>query len=135
MPQNHIEIFTAYLDINDIPYNQVWIDTASRILQQQHSQLITFHQRWFAFYYFDQFVKGEVSLEQFMTMGDIEWSCEDQINPYIYKEEHPCYLDSITPEKITTNKDTDLVIVDATLWAYYSTKNPTQQGAGQIIIL
>lgn len=135
MPQNQIDIFIAYLDINTIPYNPVWIDTANRILQQQHSQITTFHQWGFVFYYFDQFVKGEVSLEQFMTMGDIEWSCEDQINPYIYKEEHPCFLDSITPEEITKCKDTDLIIVDATIWTYYTTKNPTQQGAGQIITL
>lgn len=130
-----LAIFWTYLDINEIPHNQSWLDLAHHILHQNHRQIITFHQRGFIFYYFDQFVKGEITLEQFMTMGDIEWSCEDQISPYVYKEEHPCYLDTITPEEVASRESSEIIIVDKTIWAYYTTKNPTQIWAGQVIVL
>lgn len=132
---HELDIFRTYLDINEIPHDEQRWELAHHILHQQHRQIITFHQRGFIFYYFDQFVKEEITLEQFMTMGDIEWSCEDQINPYIYKEEHRCYLDSITPEEVTKRESSDIIIVDKTIRSYYTTKNPTQTWAGQIAIL
>ena len=132
---HELDIFRTYLDINEIPHDEQRWELAHHILHQQHRQIITFHQRGFIFYYFDQFVKEEITLEQFMTMGDIEWSFEDQINPYLYKEEHPCYLNSITPEEVTKRESSDIIIVDKTIRSYYTTKNPTQTWAGQIAIL
>ena len=67
-----LDIFRTYLDINEIPHYEQWLELAHHILHQQHRQIITFHQWGFIFYYFDQFIKGEITLEQFMTMGDIE---------------------------------------------------------------
>lgn len=130
-----LDIFRTYLDINEIPHTDKWIEIAHRILHQQHSQIITFHQRGFVFYYFDQLLNGEITLEQFMTMWDIEGSCPDQISPYLYKEENPCYIDSITPEDVAKWKQSDIIIVGDTLWKYYTTKNPASWSAGQVIIL
>lgn len=70
-----------------------------------------------------------------MTMGDIEWSCEDQINPYLYKEEHPCYLDSISPEEVAKREKSDLVIVDKTIWSYVQSQYPEIKTKGEIIFL
>lgn len=137
MTHTHQElaIFSTYLDINEIPHDQSWLDLAHHILHQHHRQIITFHQRWFVFYYFDQLVKKEISIEQFMTMGDIEWSCEDQINPYVYKEEHPCYLDTITPEEVAKRETSDLIIVDKTIWAYVQSQYPEMKVKGEMVIL
>ncbi len=130
-----LDIFSAYLDINEIPHDQSRKDLAHRILHQQHRQIISFHQRWFVFYYFDQYIKREILLEQFMTMGDIEWSCEDQINPHIYKEEHPCYLDSIKYEEIAKRDNSDLIVVDKTVWAYYRSQHPDSEVKGEVVVL
>ena len=64
-------------------------------------------------------MKGEISHEQFITMGDIEGQDPDQINPHVYREEHPVSLTSLTPEVVSQWKDTDLVILDKVVYDYY----------------
>ena len=137
MDHNHqeLDIFRTYLDINEIPHDESRLQLAHRILHQHHSQIITFHPRGFVFYYFDQFIQHEISLEQFMTMGDVENSCEDQINPYIYKQEHPCFLDTLTLQDTKKRKDSDLVIVDATLRAYYLSQHTKTVVKDNIVLL
>lgn len=113
------DIFLTYCDINEIaitPERQSLVDT---IITQQYLSLITFHKWGFLRYYFDQLIKWEISFEQFMTMGDIDWQIEDQINPHVYQEEHPALLWVLTPELVAHwTKDT-LVVVDPLIKAYY----------------
>lgn len=80
-------------------------------------------------------VKGEISHEQFITMGDIEGQIEDQINPHIYREEHPVYLTSLTPDIVSAWTKDDLVIVDGNLMSYYEAKYGKIESEAKIIVL
>jgi hypothetical protein len=114
------DIFITYCDINEIEITsdrQALIDV---IVSQKYTSLVTFHKWGFLRYYFDQLIKEEISFEQFMTMGDIEGQIEDQINPHIYQEEHPVLLESLTPDMVSSWKNTTLVIVDPLIKAYYT---------------
>jgi hypothetical protein len=114
-----IDLFTTYLEINEIAHTPQWLEIAQLIIDQTYPQIVPFHQWWFLRYYFDQLVKHEISFEHFMLIGDIEWQIEDQINPHIYREEHPAHLDSISPEMVALWTSETLVIVDPLIYAYY----------------
>lgn len=86
------DIFLTYCDINEIEITGDRQSLIDIIISQQYTSLVTFHKWGFLRYYFDQLIKEEISFEQFMTMGDIEGQIEDQINPHVYKEEHPSLL-------------------------------------------
>jgi hypothetical protein len=66
--QNFQNIFITYCDINQIvilPERNSLIDI---IIAQKYSSVITFHKWGFLRYYFNQLIKKEISLEQFMTL-------------------------------------------------------------------
>jgi hypothetical protein len=70
-----------------------------------------------------------------MTMGDIEWQIEDQINPHVYQEENPALLEILTPELVASwTKDT-LVIIDPLILAYYNHQNGEIITDGIVLIL
>ena len=113
------DIFLTYCDINEIDVTPARQSLVDSIITQHYSSVVTFHKWGFLRYYFDQLIREEISFEQFMTMGDIEWQIEDQINPHIYQEEHPPLLKTLTPGLISSwTKDT-LVIIDPLIKAYY----------------
>jgi len=116
-----IQLFDLYCDINDIVIEHS-SDIVQAIITQQHNKIITYHRYGFLFYYLDQFVRGEITHEQFITMGDIEGQIDDQINPHIYREEYPIYLTTLTPELVTQWKSDDLVVIDQLLYDYYLSK-------------
>jgi hypothetical protein len=114
------DIFVTYCDINDLTITPARQELITTIISQQYSSLITYHKWGFLRYYFDKLIKWEISFEQFMTMGDIEWQIEDQINPHIYQEEHPALLEILTPELVSSRTKDTLVIVDLLIRSYYN---------------
>ena len=68
-------------------------------------------------------------------MGDIEGQIEDQINPHIYREEHPVYLTSLTPDIVNTWTKDDLVIVDENLMSYYEAQYDKIKSDAKIVVL
>ena len=67
-----IDLFTTYLEINEVTHTPQWIEIAQLIIAQTYPRIITFHPWGFLRYYFDQFIKHEISFEHFMLIGDIE---------------------------------------------------------------
>ena len=112
------QIFQLYSDINLLEINDASI-ISDAIVEQNHEKIITFHRYGFVFFYFDQLVRGLITQDQFLTMGDVEWSLEDQINPHVYRDEHPVHVDSLTPEIVASWTDKDLIILDRLLVAAY----------------
>ena len=112
-------IFDTYCDINEIDLPAWSEDIADAIINKKYTTIVTFHKFWFLRYYFDQLVKWEISFEQFMTMGDIEWQIEDQINPHVYREEHSSVLNTLTPENTKSRDQNTLVIIDKLIMEYY----------------
>ena len=129
------QIFDLYLDMNEIKFDDERWKIKNQILEYQYNNIITFHRYGFLFYYFNQLVKGEISHEQFITMGDIEGQIEDQINPHIYREEHPVYLTSLTPDIVNTWTKDDLVIVDENLMSYYEAQYDKIKSDAKIVVL
>lgn len=116
---NFTDIFMAYCDINDIVVTPERMQLRDMIVSQKYTKIVTFHKWGFLRYYFDQLIKEEISFEQFVTIGDIEWQIEDQINPHVYQSEHIPLLQTLTPE-LTSLWDADtLVILDPLLQSYY----------------
>lgn len=62
---------------------------------------------------------GEISLDQFMTMGDVDGMLDDQINIHRYQEEHPVALGQLTPEQVAQWPSDALVVVDSLILAEY----------------
>ena len=131
---NFEELFRLYCDINDITLHEESL-IVSAIIAQDYNNILTFHSYGFLFYYFDQLVKGEITREQFITMGDIEGQVEEQINPHVYREEHPVYLTTLTPELVGQWKDNDLVLVDQVLYDYYVSQYGVVKSDAKVIVL
>ncbi len=108
---------------------------ADTIIDQKHDNVITFHRYGFVLYYFDQLVRGLITQDQFLTMGDVEWSLEDQINPHVYRDEHPVHVDSLTPEIVASWTDKDLVVLDKLLVAAYSWSHGALQTKATMLVL
>ncbi len=134
---NFGQLFDLYLDMNEIEVVGIKeVEEVKKIiLSQKYNNVLTFHRYGFIFYYFDQLVKGEISHEQFLTMGDVEGQIEDQINPHIYREEHPVYLTTLTPELVSQWKDNDLVIVDKLLYDYYVSQYSEVNSEAKLVVL
>lgn len=113
-------IFDTYCDINEIDLPAWSEQIIDAIINKEYTTILTFHKFWFLRYYFDLLVKWEISFEQFMTMGDIEWQIEDQINPHVYREEHPSLLKSLTPEIVQSRDEKTLVVIDKLMVEYYT---------------
>ena len=128
------QLFSLYEDMNDLTIPG-WDNLVDTILQQQHKNIITFHKYGFVFFYVDQLIREEISAEQFLTMGDIEGQIEDQINPHVYREEHPVYLSSLTREIVQSWTSEDLVVLDSLLVDYYQSHNGALVSDAQIVIL
>ncbi len=129
------DIFTTYCDINEIELPLGWEEIVNHIIEKKYSKIVSFDKLWFLRYYFDQLVKGEISFEQFMTMWDIEWQIEDQINPHVYREEHPTHLQSLTPAIVQSRDKDTLVIIDRLIVAYYTHQYGKLVSDAKIIIL
>lgn len=113
------QLFDLYRDINSLDIWEV-SDIIPLIVSQRYNNIVTFHRYGFIFYYFDQLVRGEISTEQFLTMGDIEGQVEDQINPHVYQEEYPALLKILTPDSVSLWDGDTLVILDPIIQAYYT---------------
>jgi hypothetical protein len=90
---------------------------------------------WFLWYHFDQFVIWEISLEQFMTMGDIDGQIEDQINPHLYWQEHPASLGSLTPDMVSLRNSQTMVIINPLVRTYYTHQHGDIMTDATILIL
>lgn len=128
------QLAQLYLDINNLHFNNL-ADILDKILAQQHNNLYTYHPLGYVWYYFDRLVRGEISRDQFLALGDVEGLVDDQINPHVYREEHPVYLDTLTPELVTSWTDQDLVLVDQTLWTRYTTHYPDAPSLATLLVL
>ena len=129
------QLFDLYGDLNEIDLWWTGEEIKHLIITQEYTHVITFHRYGFVFYYFDQLVKGEISHEQFITMGDIEGQDPDQINPHVYREEHPVSLTSLTPELVSQWKDTDLVILDKVIYDYYVAQYGAVKSDAKIMVM
>lgn len=129
------DIFATYCDINDIVITPSRKELIDIIVSQKFTSVITYHKWWFLRYYFDKLIKKEISMEQFMTMWDIEWQIEDQINPHIYQEENSALLKNLNPDKVFLwNKD-EIIILDKLVYFYYSYKYDKLNTEATIILI
>lgn len=109
-----------YCDLNNIVLSPVWLQIRDAIIAQEYHRLCTYHGHGYIFFYFDQLVRGEITTEQFLAIGEVDGQIEDQINPHVYREEHPVALHVLTPELVKQWSVDDLIIVDSLLLAYYT---------------
>lgn len=86
-----IKYLEAYCDLNEFDYINEYIEVGKIIEKQEHEKLLTRHVNGYMFYYFDQLIKGEMQLEDFMQMGDIT----SDVNIYAYQEDNKPGLDSL----------------------------------------
>ena len=129
------DIFDTYCDINEIDLPAWSEQIVDMIMSKTYSKIVTFDKRWFLRYCFDQLVRWEITFEQFMTMWDIEWQIEDQINPHVYREEHQTYLNTLTPEIVQSRDKDTLVILDRLIVSYYTHQYGDIITVGKTIIL
>ncbi len=72
-----LKTFEQYCNVYEICENdnilQQYKDIANIIISQKenYKNIITFHRHWYLFYYFDKFIKDEISLEDFFLLWDI----------------------------------------------------------------
>lgn len=128
------QLFSLYKDINDIQLEQA-DDLVDIMLEQWYKKIITFHNYGFVFFYFDQLIREEITAEQFLTMGDIEGQIEDQINPHVYREEHPLHLHSLTPEIVESWSSEDLIVIDTIMSDYYESQYWLISSPAKIFVL
>lgn len=70
-----------------------------------------------------------------MTMGDIEWQIEDQINPHVYQEEYPALLEILNPDIVSSWTKDSLIIIDPLIRSYYNNQYTPWQNTAIIISL
>lgn len=129
------KLFYLYCDLNNLTIDKDCDTIIDSILQKKYNQIITFHHYGYVFYYLDQLVRGEIDHEQFLTMWDIAGQSENQINPHIYREEHPVYLTTLTPEIVSSWMKNDLVIIDQLVLDYYLSQYGEVKSEAKIIVL
>ena len=116
------QLFLLYLDLNNLvlPRQDEMLQS---IIAQEHARVLTYHPLGYVIYYFDRLVRGAISQEQFLTLGDVGGVMEDQINPHRYREEHPAKLAILTPEIVQDWTEDDLIVLDATILAFYEAQH------------
>lgn len=122
-PLDYRQLFASYLDINDIIHTDERYRIADAIIQQQHSTVHTYHPRGWVFSYFDQFVRWEISLEQWMSLGDVD----TELTPLADKAAQHLWLDTLTDEVIASWSESDIVVMDSFLWSWYKNKSDSKQ--------
>ncbi len=100
-----LQYLSTYCDINEIFPQKDYEAIGTIIESQQYSHVVTMHTFGFVLYYFDQLVKGQITPEDYMTMGDIGLPDENGItnieasatlNPYTYTYNHKPTLASVS---------------------------------------
>ena len=114
-PLDYRQLFGVYLDINDIVYTDDRYRVADAIIEQQHGAVHTYHPRGWVFSYFDQFVRWEISLEQWMSLGDVD----TELTPLADKAAQHLWLDTLTDELVASWSESDIVVMDSFLWSRY----------------
>ena len=122
-PLDYRQLFASYLDINDIDHTDERYRVADAIIEQQHSTVYSYHPRGWVFSYFDQFVRWEISLEQWMSLGDVD----TELTPLADKAAQHLWLDTLTDELVASWSESDIVVMDSFLWSWYKKKSDSKQ--------
>lgn len=122
-PLDYRQLFATYLDINEIAHSDERYRVADAIIAQSHTTVHTYHPRGWVFHYFDQLIRGEISLEQWMSLGDVD----TELTPLADKAEQHLWLDTLTDELVASWSESDIIIVDGFLRARYMKKSDSKQ--------
>ncbi len=90
-----IKIFTLLFDLLEVPFNDNSILTAEALIKNPDLRLISYFDKWFIFFAFQDFLLGKISQEDFISIGDSFWSLYiNQNNPVFAKEALAYWLKS-----------------------------------------
>lgn len=119
-----LHIISAYHEINDFPFGTQEKELAQLLIDSPTKSILTYHPQWYRRYYFHQLITNDISLEQFMNLGDVDMALPDEeiidmhLNPHTYREQHPALLDVITPDIISSWTADHIVIIDPLIYKY-----------------
>lgn len=81
-----IEKFELLLDLLYIENKDSYIDIAKKIESNKYEKFQISHKHWFLFDAFNKFLKHEISLEEFVQIGDIESKSEYRNQKFDYQD-------------------------------------------------
>lgn len=122
-PLDYRQLFISYLDINDIVHSDERYRVADAIIAQQHTAVHSYHPWGWVFHYFDRFVKWDISVEEWMSLGDVD----TELTPLADKAEQHLWLHTLTDELVASWSEKDIVVVDSFLWSWYKKKSDSKQ--------
>ncbi len=85
-----IKTLAAYLTLNEIEPQNLFLDAGEVILSNPTKKLVNLARKGFVLVWFQEFVAGKIALEEYMLMGDV--GSTKQIYPTLLVDDIEVYL-------------------------------------------
>lgn len=119
-----LKYLETYCDINELEPVSEYLRIGKLIEAKTYPTVLTYNVHGYVFHYFDLLVKEELSLEDFMQLGDIH----STINVYDYQSQHPASLDCVSQILSWLQSWTiqnSFIVIDAISLSYFNDTGDT----------
>ncbi len=98
-----IKTFTLVLDLLQLPFNDSFLLAAEKLVETPDLHIISFVDRWFVLFAFQEMLLGKISQEDFVALGDSFGNLYAHQNNPMYSKEALVYWLQSEPNHYTNS--------------------------------